>query len=605
GTVTYLQKVGNTAEFKIEGNAFTLWYTKYTNLGKLAVYVDDGATSVATINQYGSSRAWQVAWMSGNLGSGTHKVVLKHVGPSGKYVSIDAIQVSDILGTGTYDDRDPNLVTIRPFSVVSATGPYEGTYSQTKKVGDTATFWFNGSQLTLVYGKYTNMGNLGVYIDDVKVTTLNQKGARAWQVSWASQDLGPGDHKVVLKHAGPSGTYVNLDAVQVGTYPYPPSSGTGKYDDDDANWVYTGTLQAVTKSGPYDEDYTLLKKTGNSAEFWFTGSQITLWYMKYIDQGKMAVYIDYGKTPIVTLNQYGASRVWQAHWTSGDLGAGAHKVKLVNMGPSGKYINIDAIQIGDVPGSETYDDSDYHLNYAGSFGAKSGISGPHDGTYRQTSGVGSSVEFTFSGSQVLFWYGKSKTMGSVAVYIDGVQVGTINQYGTTTVWNVSWASKDLGAGVHTIKLKNLGPSGKYMNLDALQVRTYQDPPSMPAAKYDDTDVNWIYNTTFTSKTASGPYLGTWSYTNKVGNTAEFWFTGAQIELTYSKYSDQTKLAVYIDDELTPVVTLEQKGTSRVWQVTWRSGDLGAGPHKVILKHVGTSGKYVNIDAIEVFTTYSP
>jgi hypothetical protein len=77
----------------------------------------------------------------------------------------------------------------------------------------------------------------------------------------------------------------------------------------------------------------------------FDGTQITLTYSKYSNRGNLAVYIDDNPTPIATINQYGATRVWLAEWTSGDLGAGPHTLKLVHAGPSGTVVDVDAIEV--------------------------------------------------------------------------------------------------------------------------------------------------------------------------------------------------------------------------------------------------------------------
>jgi hypothetical protein len=275
---------------------------------------------------------------------------------------------------------------------------------------------------------------------------------------------------------------MNIDALEVKTYVPPASSGAGKYDDQDAHWVYTGTFTTKTNvTGPYNKTWKYTNVLGNpaSAEFWFTGPQITLFYSKYTNMGKMAVYIDNSKTPLVTINQYGAARVWQAYWTSKNLGPGNHKVKLVNAGPSGKYINIDAIQVSEIPGQGTYDNTLINWIWNGAFtSAKvAGPAGPFNLTWSYTTGVGNSAEFWFTGAQIKILYGKYTNMGKMSVYIDDILVTPIpvNQYSTVRVWNAAWTSGDLKPGIHKVTLKHAGPTGKYMNVDAIQVFTVYTP----------------------------------------------------------------------------------------------------------------------------------
>ncbi|HMB21466.1 MAG TPA: hypothetical protein VKP08_01480, partial [Anaerolineales bacterium] len=230
-----------------------------------------------------------------------------------------------------YDDVHANW-TYNGFTATTTTGPYRGTMHYSRVVGSTAEIPIEGSQITLTYSKYSNRGTLAVYIDDSPdpVVTINQYNAtRIWQASWTSGNLGAGEHMIRLVHTG--GAQVDVDALEVKTYAPPPPQGVGKYDDANKAWTYNG-FAATTTTGPYKGTMHYSKVVGSTAEFTFTGSQITLWYSKYSNRGTLAVYIDDSPDPVVTIDQYNATRIWQASWTSGNLGAGEHMIRLVHTG---------------------------------------------------------------------------------------------------------------------------------------------------------------------------------------------------------------------------------------------------------------------------------
>ncbi|MGE5774931.1 MAG: choice-of-anchor Q domain-containing protein [Chloroflexota bacterium] len=136
--------------------------------------------------------------------------------PQGSHCDIGAYEAElSVVGPGTYDDTDAHWL-YSDFTATTSTGPYLGTFHYSKVVGGYAEFPFTGSQITLLYSKYSNRGNLEVYVDGVLVDTIDQYNAtRIWQASWTSGDLGTGVHTVRLVHAGPTGTQVDVDAITV------------------------------------------------------------------------------------------------------------------------------------------------------------------------------------------------------------------------------------------------------------------------------------------------------------------------------------------------------------------------------------------------------
>ncbi len=170
-----------------------------------------------------------------------------------------------------------------------------------------ATFQFSGSQVTLFYTAYTNRGKMDVYVDDVFVTQIDGYSAgRIWQKEWSSDDLGASTHTIKIVNAGPAGTIVDIDAIEIKDYAPPPTPGIGKYNDTASGWSYSSGWTTWSGSGPYNNDIHYSNTTGNTAEFTFEGSQLILVYTGYTNRGTVDVYVD----DILegTINQYSATR---------------------------------------------------------------------------------------------------------------------------------------------------------------------------------------------------------------------------------------------------------------------------------------------------------
>ena len=90
-----------------------------------------------------------------------------------------------------------------------------GTMHDTSTVGDYAELLFNGTKSTLTFVKDFNRDSIDVYVDDVKVDTINSNAASLlWQQTYASPVLTTGDHTVRFVHAG-RGSYIEIDAITI------------------------------------------------------------------------------------------------------------------------------------------------------------------------------------------------------------------------------------------------------------------------------------------------------------------------------------------------------------------------------------------------------
>jgi len=100
------------------------------------------------------------------------------------------------------------------------------------------------------------------------------------------------------------------------------------------------------------------------------------------------------------------------------------------------------------------------IAYGGSWGSASSSSAL-GGRLRYTSNRYAWVTYTFTGRGVSFVSRKGPTSGKIAVYLDGVRVATPDLYGSsTTVRWVTWSRTLASSGKHTLKIVNLGTSGR-------------------------------------------------------------------------------------------------------------------------------------------------
>jgi hypothetical protein len=211
-TMHYTATVGDSASFIFTGTQFILTYTQALNRGNIDMYVD--GSKVGTINANGAM-LWQKTYTSPVFPVGTHVVQFKHAG-GGTYIDVDAIQVLATAApeANTYEDVDPNWSYSGAWSAYTGSGPHGDNFHYTATAGDSASFTFTGTQFILTYIQSPARGNIDVYLDGVKVTTINANGVLLWQKTYASLVFSAGTHVVQFAHGG-GGTYIDIDALQI------------------------------------------------------------------------------------------------------------------------------------------------------------------------------------------------------------------------------------------------------------------------------------------------------------------------------------------------------------------------------------------------------
>jgi parallel beta-helix repeat protein len=464
-TLRYSGTIGDFAEIVINGGQqIKLTYSVASNRGVTDVYID--GVKFTSIDSYSPGFSWQVTWSSDVLTSGLHTIRLVHA--SGAFTDIDAIEVfaaPQALQPGIADDSDALWNYSGDWTTWNGAGPASSTLHYSGTIGDSAKILISGGQqIKLTYLTTTNRGITDVYIDGVKVTSIDAYAPGFnWQVTWSSDLLTSGFHTVRLVHA--SGAYTDIDAIEVIATPQALQPGIA--DDSDALWSYNGAWTAIDMAGPYSNTFHYSSAIGDSAQIVISGGQqIKLTYLTTANRGITDVYIDGVK--VTSIDAYAPGFNWLVTWSSNVLTSGLHTVRLVHA--SGAYTDIDAIEVIATPQAlqpGIADDSDPLWNYYGVW-ATINMEGPYSNTLHYSSAIGDSAQILISGGQqIKLTYSTTTNRGITDVYIDGVKVTSIDAYAPGFNWQVTWSSDLLTSGFHTVRLVHA--SGEYTDIDALEV----------------------------------------------------------------------------------------------------------------------------------------
>jgi thermitase len=590
----------NLAAFSFTGPAqFTLTYSKGSTRTSFQVYVDGNL--VTTLNAYSATTLWKQTYTSPFYLPGTHTVVVKHAGTSGKIVDVDAIQVIEPPSPGTtiYDDRSTLWSYTSSWSATTLTGPYASTRRYTTTPNSTASFSFTGpARFTLYYAKMATSGSFEVYVDDVLETTISTYNATTlWQRTYTSQVYLSGAHTVVVKNISPSGSTVDVDAIQI----ISPEDATDTIapsaieDLGAASGAAIGTVD-LSWTAPGDDG------TSGTADAYQIRYSTTL-----IDAGNWASATEFTPTPALSGTAESVTVTGLIPGTTYYFAVRAED-EANNLGGISNSPSIEAKNFTTSVGAGTYDNADAAWYYGNTWALS--------GALHTTSTLNDIAAFSFTGpAKFILSYSKGPTHGSFEVYVDGTLVTTINAYSATTLNGQYTGPCKCDTDTHLLVIKNIGPSA---GVDSIQL---VEPPShgITPTYYDDADPLWTYTGTWTAATGvtGAPYANTRHYTATPDSTAEFSFTGpAQFILTYTASSTSGSFQVYVDDVL--VGTINAYSAATAWQQTWQQtsidgtpgGDPGsipvsysAGPHMVTIKHDGpnnnASGTYIDVDAIQI------
>ncbi|KAF0109316.1 MAG: mpr [Anaerolineaceae bacterium] len=379
-----------------------------------------------------------------------------------------AAQVVIPLGMGVHDDNNSNISYGGAWIYYPLiTGPYLKTLHLSNTVGNSATFYYSGASFTLTYTAAANRGKMDVYIDNVKVATLNMYSlATVWQKKWISPTVPMGIHTVRLVHF--SGTYVDVDAITIPDSVPPAAIINLNGASGAAPGSVTLTWDAVGDDG--------ISGTAASYQVRYSNTPIStevLWTAATPITVGVPVPGPFGTPETMTVTGLFPGNTYyfsvRAKDDVGNLGG-------LSNSPGLQAAPTSPLAVG------MHDDPNPNIVYLGAWTFYPSLTVSYGSTLHMatatTTGAAANnqVIFSFTGNRFILNYVKAPNRGIVDVYLDGIKVTTLNLYNSTTIWRATWDSElvvpTMPYGTHTVRLQQIfvSTTRPYMDVDAIEVR---------------------------------------------------------------------------------------------------------------------------------------
>ena len=370
------------------------------------------------------------------------------------------------------DDTDAGNNYSGNWNAFSGEGGYynsNGHWSNT--AGDFIEHAFTGTQVSWYALKNNDLGKATVYIDGVLAADDIDcySNIRIVQQMFTKSGLSNGNHviKVVVKgthNASSTGYALVHDYFGfIGT----PSTPTA-VDDASAGTTYDGAWVTDSNGIYYNTTCHVSNTINSDFHCTFTGTQVFWYGLKNDDLGMAAIYID-GVLTADNVDCYSTTRGVNMLFSKIDLTNAAHTIKVVVKGTKNPASKGTALvhDYFDFPvvSPTIIDDASVSNTYAGDWRAVSSEDGYYNRTCHVGNTVNSSVEATFTGTQISWYALKNNDLGMAAVYIDGILAqDDIDCYSTARAVYLLFSKAGLSNGSHTIKVvtkgtKNVASSG--------------------------------------------------------------------------------------------------------------------------------------------------
>ena len=216
---------GASATIYFNGTRLDWIAMKGTTTGIAEVYVD--GVWKARVDLRATSTSYQLmAFSTGTLPAGDHslKIVRSPACPTGKYVTVDAVDVWGTIADPPirYEQADTRIAKVGSWSNFTKTAASGGSYGRSltnTPAAASATIYFTGNRLDWIAMKGTTTGSADVYLDGtlVKTIDLNATTATYNVLVWSTGTLLEGDHwvRIVRNPADRTPGYLTLDAVEI------------------------------------------------------------------------------------------------------------------------------------------------------------------------------------------------------------------------------------------------------------------------------------------------------------------------------------------------------------------------------------------------------
>lgn len=361
-------------------------------------------------------------------------------------------------GTGTYDDNAKGWTYSGNWELVNDPDARYNTVHVSKKIGDTASFAFTGSQFVFTYLTSPVGGLMDVYVDGVLTTTIDQYTYYPNSFYYTSPILANGPHVVRFEHM----TQVQMTVDQL--YVWKSVDG-----------------------GPPDPITDLVAVPGA------TDGEVDLTFTATGDDpgnvGNADKYeIRYSPTPINNLVDWDFAEPVAGAIPIPSAGGVVENVTVGGMTPGAHY--FFAVRSFDDSWFDVLSNDDSAIvTYTGAYETAGFYQESHPtwqfstllpgwatilnanasgGAYRRITNApaGSLARFWFNGTKFRLFFLIDKNYGKLVVYVDGRKRGTINQSNAVPVWKKYWESPVFAAGNHVVEFR---VEGTRANIDYIRI----------------------------------------------------------------------------------------------------------------------------------------
>jgi len=256
---------GDSASYSFTGTSVSYVTETNTDEGNVQVFLD--GTLQATVNCNSTRKVQQAVWSKTGLPSGSH--TLKLVKQDGQYMLVDAVQVTAAQTAGAVNDTDPSLAYTGSswfYNPNRGIGDYQDDVHATPTNGDSVSYPFTGTGISVITEINTDEGNVQVLLDGTLQATVSAYSAtrKVQQAVWSKSGLASGAH--TLKLVKQDGGYMLLDALQVQAAAAPTPT------------PYSGTAVSVAASGTTKVEAENYDKGGEGVAYHDTDSGVTTAY---------------------------------------------------------------------------------------------------------------------------------------------------------------------------------------------------------------------------------------------------------------------------------------------------------------------------------------
>jgi hypothetical protein len=355
-----------------------------------------------------------------------------------------------------FDDRDPALLYRGNWGQNYWSGRYQGTQSFSNHAGDTVSFTFTASQISLIYARQSNGGLVNILIDGTaqsQILDLYSPTPLGEQIATYT-GLGTSTHTITAEVVARPGSQSPASYVIVDGFIAGPAV-TGVYDDRDPAVTYSGSWLTNMAQSRYDGTQSYSNVAGATASFAFSGTSASYVFARQWNGGYVQVSLD--GTVIETIDEYSPIELdWQVATYSG-FSDGMHILTVTTLGTANqnsetKYAIVDAfVAYPSTSFNDVQDDGSPLVMYSGSWTGNR-FSLNYAGTESRSNHPSDSTSFSFSGSWVTYLYTADQNGGYAQVNIDGRPIGTIDQYSSIQLGQQVATWTGLNGGRHTITI---------------------------------------------------------------------------------------------------------------------------------------------------------